>query len=227
MNEDMQNGKHGMLRFNVYNRLRDDILNQVYKKGEALTESKLTNDLGVSRTPVREAFVQLQIDGLVDAIPNKGVVVRGLNIVDIQDMYDIRAFIEGIAAKRACENMSDVKLKELEKQLLMEEEFTKHKDFQGFQLSDTDFHDIISKSSNSKIFENMLLSMIQYTRIARTQSLSTGERAQNALNEHYAIYKAMKERESIKAKELMERHVGNAKKSFIKTLIEKENKNDG
>lgn len=223
----MQSGKHGMLRFNVYNRLRDDILNQVYKKGEALTESKLTKDLGVSRTPVREAFVQLQIDGLVDAIPNKGVIVRGLNIVDIQDMYDIRAFIEGIATKRACDNISDERLKELEELLSKEEGFTRHKDYQGFQLSDTDFHDIISKSSNSRIFENMLLSMIQYTRIARTKSLSTGERAQDALNEHYAIFKAMKEHKPVKAKEMMERHVGNAKESFIRTLIEKEKKNDG
>ncbi len=219
----MQSDKHGMLRFNVYNRLRDDILNNIYKKGEALTESKLTNDLGVSRTPVREAFVQLQIDGLVDAIPNKGVIVRGLSVQDTQDMYEIRAFIEGIAAKRACENITSDKLIKLVDAINKEKEYTEIKDFQAFQLSDFEFHDIIIKSSNSKIFENMLTSMIQYTRIARVKSLSLDGRAEKAIAEHQAIYEAMMNHNPVFAKELMEKHVRNAKESFVKTLIEKEN----
>lgn len=223
----MQNGPHGMLRFNVYNRLRDDILNQVYKKGEALTESRITNDLGVSRTPVREAFVQLQIDGLVDAIPNKGVVVRGLSILDIQDMYDIRAFIEGIAAKRACENMDDQNLSKLLESINKEKEYTLKKDFQAFQSSDYEFHDVIKKSSNSRIFENMLTSMIQFTRIARVKSLSLEGRALQAVNEHLAIYEAMRNHNSKDAKNLMELHIKNAKESFIKTLLEEERKYDG
>ncbi len=219
----MHNGKHGMLRFTVYNRLRDDILNQIYKKGEALTESKITKDLGVSRTPVRESFVQLQLDGLVDAIPNKGVIVRGLSIMDTQDMYDIRAYIEGIATKRACENITDEKLDQLKDAISKEEEYTGHKDYQGFQSADYQFHDLIVKSSNSRIFENMLITMIQYTRIARVKSLSLEGRAQESINEHQAIYQAIKNHEANQAKELMEKHIRNAKESFIKTLLTKEN----
>lgn len=223
----MHSGKHGMLRFTVYNRLRDDILNKVYKKGEALTESKITKDLGVSRTPVREAFVQLQIDGLVEGIPNKGVIVRGLSILDTQDMYDIRAYIEGTAAKRACENITSEKLIKLEEAIQKEKEYTRLKDYQGFQTSDFEFHDVIIKSSNSRIFENMLTSMIQYTRIARVKSLSLDGRAQEAINEHQAIYEAMRSHNSSQAKELMEKHVKNAKESFIKTIIEEENEKNG
>lgn len=218
----MNNGKHGMLRFTVYNRLRDDILSQIYKKGEALTESKVTRDLGVSRTPVREAFVQLQLDGLVDAIPNKGVIVRGLSIMDTQDMYDIRAYIEGIATKRACENITPEKLAVLSEAIRNVEEYTKQKDYQGFQKADYEFHDAIVKASNSRIFENMLITMIQYTRIARVKSLSSDGRAPEALGEHKAIYDAIESRDADKAKELMERHIRNAKESFIKTLINKE-----
>lgn len=224
----MHSGKHGMLRFTVYNRLRDDILNQIYKKGEALTESKITKDLGVSRTPVREAFVQLQLDGLVDAIPNKGVVVRGLSIMDTQDMYDIRGYIEGIATKRACENITAEKMERLLEAISKEEEYTKQKDYQGFQKTDYEFHDLIVKSSNSRIFENMLTTMIQYTRIARVRSLSLEGRAQKAINEHRAIYKAIQERDANQAKERMEKHIRNAKESFIETLLTKESKeNDG
>ncbi|MHB8963740.1 MAG: GntR family transcriptional regulator, partial [Saccharofermentanales bacterium] len=98
----MQTVKHGMLRVDVYNQIRDNILNQTYVQGEALTESRVSVSLGVSRTPVREAFAQLNMDGLVDSVPNKGVIVRGLDLQDIKDMYDIRAYIEGVAARRAC-----------------------------------------------------------------------------------------------------------------------------
>ncbi len=219
----MDTRKHGMLRFTVYNRLRDDILNQVYKKGEALTESKITKDLEVSRTPVREAFVQLSLDGLVDATPNKGVIVRGLDMIDIQDMYDIRAHIEGIATKRACENITPEKLAKLQAAIDKEIELTKQKDFQGFQLIDYEFHDTIVKSSNSKIFENMLMTMIQYTRIARVRALSMEGRAKQSIREHQAIYRAIKNRDPAEAKRQMEKHIRNAKESFIKTLLKKEN----
>lgn len=212
-----------MLRINVYNRLRDDILNQIYQAGESLTESRITQDLGVSRTPVREAFAQLQKDGLVDSIPNKGVIVRGLSLLDIQDMYDMRACIEGIAAKRACEEMTEENLVLLQDALKKEEICTQEKDYHGFQTSDFDFHNAIIKSSNSRIFENLLISMLQYTRIARTRSLSSGSRAKQVLEEHDAIYDAIKKRDPALAKKRMELHVINAKESFTKTLIEREN----
>lgn len=219
----MQSVKHGMLRFNVYNRLRDDILTQVYKKGEALTEAKITKDLGVSRTPVREAFVQLQIDGLVDAIPNKGLVVRGLNNNDIQDMYDIRTYIETIAVNRVCENITKENLEILEKVLQLEKTYIKTKDYLNFQKSDLDFHSVIIKSSDSRIIENLLSSIMQYTRLARTKSLASGTRIQESLDEHTAIYNAIKNNDKVQAQELMEMHIKKAKEKFMKTMFEKEN----
>jgi DNA-binding GntR family transcriptional regulator len=212
-----------MLRFNVYNRLRDDILTQVYKKGEALTEAKITKDLGVSRTPVREAFVQLQIDGLVDAIPNKGIIVRGLNNNDIQDMYDIRAHIETIAVNRVCENITKENLEILEKVLQLEMTYIKTKDYLNFQKSDLDFHSVIIRSSDSKIIENLLSSIMQYTRLARTKSLASGSRIQESYDEHTAIYNAIKRNDKDQAQALMEMHIKKAKEKFMKTMFEKEN----
>jgi DNA-binding GntR family transcriptional regulator len=219
----MQKVKHGMLRVDVYNRIRDNILNHMYREGEALTESRISSSLGVSRTPVREAFAQLNMDGLVDSVPNKGVIVRGLHVQDIKDMYDIRAYVEGIAARRACENITGSALADIREVLGREEQFTEAKDINGVQLSDFEFHDAIIQSSGSRVLENLLISMMQHTRIARVRSLSSGTRTTQALREHYAIYNAINDRDSDRAQRTMEEHVRSAKESFIKTLIEKEN----
>ena len=83
------------------------------------------------------------LDGLVDAIRTKASSYAALSIIDIQDMYDIRAHIEGIATKRACENITEEKLQKLHEIIRKEEEYTEQKDYQSFQSADYDFHDLI------------------------------------------------------------------------------------
>jgi len=219
----MQNIKHGMLREDIYKKLRDHILNQDYKIGEALIECKITKDMGVSRTPVREAFAQLYADGLVDFIPNKGVRVRGLTKKDIEDMYDIRSYIESISSLRASQTIKEFDIENLEKILAEENIFIKNNNFQQFIKTDFDFHYGIIKLSDSRIYENLLTSMMEYTKSARKNSISIGSRAKKAYEEHISILKAIKNRDTLNAPELMKIHIMNAKKSFINNMFEKEN----
>ena len=78
------------LRIQVFNTLEDAILNGSYKEGDSLNELRLSKSLGVSRTPVREALMQLELEGLVKNIPNKGAVVVGVSEQDVEDIYEIR-----------------------------------------------------------------------------------------------------------------------------------------
>ena len=87
------------LRIQVFNALEDAILNGSYKEGDSLNELRLSKSLGVSRTPVREALMQLELEGLVKNIPNKGAVVVGVSEQDVEDIYEIRIRIEGIGRK--------------------------------------------------------------------------------------------------------------------------------
>ncbi len=89
------------LRRRVFAILEEAVLNGKYKNGESLTESRLAGELGVSRTPIREALTQLENEGLVQLVPNKGAVVTGISPKDIQDIYTIRIMIEGLAARWA------------------------------------------------------------------------------------------------------------------------------
>ena len=90
------------LRGRVYSKLRDDILSGKYSEHEELRELAIGEELGVSRTPVREAFRQLELEGLIQIIPNKGAYVTGITEKDVKDIYMIRSLLEGLCARWAC-----------------------------------------------------------------------------------------------------------------------------
>ena len=96
------------LRGRVFQKLRDDILNGKYKENDELREVAIGEELGVSRTPVREAFRQLELEGLIRIVPNKGAYVTGITSKDVEDIYMIRALLEGLCAKWATEHMVTV-----------------------------------------------------------------------------------------------------------------------
>ena len=85
----------------IFNRIRDDILSGNYTPGEELKEATLGKQLGVSRTPVREALRQLDLEGLVEIAPNRGAKVIGISRKDVEDIYHMRARLEGLAANKS------------------------------------------------------------------------------------------------------------------------------
>ena len=82
----------------VFQKIRDNILNGTYKENDELRETAIGKELGVSRTPVREALRQLELEGLVTIIPNRGAYVSGISHKDIWDIYKIRSMLEGLCA---------------------------------------------------------------------------------------------------------------------------------
>lgn len=109
------------LRGRVFTEIREAILSGKYEEGEELREVNIGKDLGVSRTPVREALRQLELEGLVRVIPNKGAYVTGITSKDIQDIFVIRSYLEGLAAAWACEHISEEQLAELEENVYLSE----------------------------------------------------------------------------------------------------------
>ena len=93
------------LRGRVFQKLREDILSGKYKEHEELKEVAIGEELGVSRTPVREAFRQLELEGLIRIVPNKGAYVTGITAKDVKDIYMIRSLLEGLCARLATEKI--------------------------------------------------------------------------------------------------------------------------
>ena len=103
----LESTSHGSLGNKIFNVLRDKILNEEYTKGQKLNEVALARQLNISRTPIREALKQLELEGLVKSIPNKGVYVLGFSHRDIDDMLEIRYALEGLAIQLAIERIDD------------------------------------------------------------------------------------------------------------------------
>ena len=131
------------LRGRVYHKIRDDILNGVYKDNEELREVAIGEELGVSRTPVREAFRQLELEGLIQIIPNKGAYVTGITVKDVQDIYMMRSKLEGLAARWAVENISDEQMNEMEENIYLSEFHSSKGHMEQIANLDNRFHEIL------------------------------------------------------------------------------------
>ena len=173
------------LRGRVFRHLREDILNGVYKNHEELREVTIGEELGVSRTPVREALRQLELEGLVTIIPNKGAYVTAITRKDVKDIYKIRSQLEGLCANWATKYITDAQMSEM----------------------DGKFHKILYEASNSRILEHVLTDFHKYVQLARTMSIEAPERAEKSIEEHREILEAIKAKDAAKAEQLANEHI--------------------
>ena len=114
----MENHKHKSISLSeqIFEKLENDILIGKYSRGEVLTEVKLSEELGVSRTPIREALHRLAAEYIIEET-SKGSVVIGISEADVKDIFDIRLKIEGLAAAACAKNITDEQLSELKETL--------------------------------------------------------------------------------------------------------------
>ena len=207
-----ESGDKYSLRGKVYDRIREDILNGVYKEHEELKEATLGKMMDVSRTPVREALRQLELEGLVEIIPNKGARVTGITKKDIDDIYQIRYLLEGLSARWATEYITEEQIEKMEETLYLTEFHAKKGNFTQVYELDSQFHELMYEASGSKMLNHILTDFHMYvTRIRRT-SLALDNRSKNSTEEHRAILDAIKARDAQKAEECAHNHV----KSTIK-----------
>jgi len=200
----------------IFNVLRDNILEGKYVHDEKLIEVKLAQELGVSRTPVREALKQLELEGLVENIPNKGVVVKGISKQDISDIYTIRLAIEGIAVEWAMERMSEEDVEKLKEIYELMEFYTLKKDYLKISELNTQFHEVIYKATKSRYLEQVLKDFQYYIKTTRNKSLRTPGRLESALEEHKEILDAFITKDPKKAREVLENHIDISKLNALK-----------
>ena len=145
-----------LLSSQVYRRIRDGILSGKYAVETELKEKAIGDELGVSRTPVREALRQLELEGLVSIIPNKGAYVVGVSLEDIHDIYEIRSLLEGLCAKWAAKNITPELLTELEENICLSEFHESKQNFEQMVSLDNRFHEILYEASGSRELKKVL-----------------------------------------------------------------------
>lgn len=197
----------------IFDRIREEILNNKYKVGEKIVEAKLAEELGVSRTPVREALKQLELDGLVENIPNRGVVVKGITTQDIADIYTIRMEIEGIAARWCVERMDETHIDTLKEIFELMEFYTFKKDVDKCFELNTKFHETIYMATKSRYLEHVLKDFQIFMKATRIKSLKTEGRMEDSLEEHKLILEALVNKDVPLAVERIKNHINNSRKN--------------
>lgn len=223
---DMLPHEQHSLRFRVFEYIREDILNGRYKPGDSLVETKLAEEIGVSRTPIREAIRQLELEGLVTFYPNKGVFVTGITEQDVHDIYTIRSMIEGLAARWAARRADENELGQLEETVELMEYYTRKNDLEQVSRLDTRFHDLIYSSCKSKFIKHTLSSLLKYVWRARLGSLKVPKRAQISLREHREILEAIIQKDAERAEKLMLDHISHASHNLHTSYLDEENKTE-
>lgn len=217
MEEDVKEGTSDKysLRGRVFSRLREDILNGKYDEGVELREIAIGEELGVSRTPVREAFRQLELEGLIKIIPNKGAYVVGISDKDVRDIYILRSRLEGLAARWAVDHITEEQMEEMEENVYLAKFHTeKGHNEQIFEL-DNRFHELLYEASGSKILEHQLKDYHQYVLRIRKKTLASAKRGTQSNLEHEAILEAIKNKNAEDAERLAHEHMINAYKNMI------------
>lgn len=210
------------LRIRVFNAIENAILNGEYKDGDSLNELRLSKELGVSRTPVREALMQLELEGLVRNIPNKGAVVVGVTEQDTHDIYEIRVRIEGLAARLCAENITEDELHALEQIVDLQEFYLLKNDTGQIWKLDGDFHKIIYDASRSRPLRFTLSNFHNYIKKARDISVQTEGRAEKTVAEHRAILDAIKQHNGDLAEQLTAKHITNAEDNLFENVMKKD-----
>lgn len=200
---------------NVYNAIEEKIISGEYKSGEQITEMRLSSELGVSRTPVREALAMLEKDGLIELIPNKGAVVRGISESDLVDIYAIRERLEGLCALLCAERIDDKGQRELSDIVELSEFYLSKGDAEKLSELDSRFHACIYAHCGSRMLQKILSDLHRAIGAYRRRSIENPERTSKSVAEHRRIYEAIKDNDSALSEELMSQHINAALKNLL------------
>jgi len=210
------------LREIVLDALREAIISGVLEPGERLMEIQLAEEMGVSRTPVREAIRKLELEGFVIMIPRKGAYVAGVSHKDVKDVFEIRAALEGLAAGLAAQKVTQEEIEQIELALHYEREPAS---LEEMVQSDTDFHALLYKASRNERLIQILGNLREQIQRFRTTSLAVPGRVKNAIQEHKALADAIARNDVEDAQRLAAAHIENAANVMFESLRNKSGDN--
>lgn len=207
------------LRDVVFENLRTAILDGNLKAGQRLMEVQLAEQLGVSRTPIREAIRKLELEGLVVMLPRKGAYVANMSFKDLIDVLEIRATLEGLAASLATERRSDDDVVELEKLAKEFETCVREADVEGVLKKDVDFHEKIFLMANNKKLYQLITSLWEQVHRFRVTYVSNYDASLSLVDEHNRILEAIKAGDTELAKKYATEHIELAEQFFMENSI--------
>ncbi|WP_420004374.1 GntR family transcriptional regulator [Arenibacterium sp. LLYu02] len=203
----------------AYRQLLDEIRDGGLMPGDRLRETELATRLGVSRTPIREAIRQLEADGLVAHVPRIGASVRQLDYAEVMELYEMRAVLEGTAARLAARAASEVEMQEL---IVLNDQLAEAGNSPEAARLNRIFHATLLDAAKNRFLSRSMLSLQKALLILGPSQLSNTARSTEAVEEHRRIMVALAARDGAAAEVEMRAHIEAAQRMRIRSLRERD-----
>ncbi len=214
--------RHQTLREKILEKIREDILKGNLRPGEKVAEPELAANFGISRTPIREAFRQLESEGYLTVIPRKGAVVASLSERDVAEFYAIKSILEGYAARIAAERLSEKDLERLEAINERLEKLAKEGDVKTFFRVHNEFHELFIKAAGNDKLGDLITQLVMKFNRPRLASLSLPGRMEISVQEHRKIIEAFRHKDGEKADNLVRKTAAIGGQVLIQSIAQEE-----
>lgn len=198
--------KHLTLREKILENIRDAIVSGTLKAGSRVSEPELAERYGISRTPIREAFRQLESEGYLTVIPRRGAIVSEYSPKDVEEFYAIKSIMEGYAARRACEKLSKKDLDRLQAINNKLAELARIGDIKHFFKVHSDFHELFIKAADNEKLHELIAGLVTKFQRLRFTSLSLPGRMEISVQEHEKIIDAFRNKDADLAETLVRKN---------------------
>ncbi|MCS7280856.1 MAG: GntR family transcriptional regulator [Desulfobacterota bacterium] len=212
------------LREQVYKKLKESILDGTFEAHKRLIEEKLADQLGTSRTPVREAIQKLEKEGLIYRLPKGGFAVSSISDDDIEEVFEIRSILEGYAGYLATKRITQEELTSLEEIVKKGEESLRKNDFEALVKLNTEFHDRLYRASKSKLLYRIINDLKDFIYRFRVVIFRHRPLVEISLKDHREMIELMKTGSAKKVESLIRKHIIRGKKLVKKALKEETKK---
>lgn len=206
------------LRELVCENIRQAIIDGTFSPGERLMEIQLADEMGVSRTPVREAIRKLELEGFVVMIPRRGTYVADISIRDITEIYEMRTCLDVLSAGLAAERITDEELEALNRLLVEIGQYIAENNMEKIVEADTAFHDILYQASRNERLRSIINNLREQLTGIRGRSMSYPGRLVETMDEHRALVDSIAARDVERAQNAARVHIENAEHTLMKSL---------
>lgn len=206
------------LREVVCETLRDAIRKGILRPGERLMEIQLAEELGVSRTPVREAIRKLELEGYVIMMPRRGTYVANLSIRDVNEVFEIRTSLDSLASGLAAERITDEELESLQRLLVLISEYIESNNMEKIVETDMQFHDLLYQASRNTRLVGIIYNLREQLTRFRSTSMSFPGRLKATLDEHRQIVEAIAQGDVKAAQHAAEYHMEKSEQTLLQSM---------
>jgi len=194
-----------LLKEQAYEIIKEGIINSFYKPGDELRETTLSEEIGMSKTPIREALIQLENEGFVQIRPFRGAIVTEISIEDVVKLYEFRQVIEKHTIKIATHTLTEEEIKYLRKQILLMELALQDGSFNEYDVAHNNFHFMLISKAKNKWINKALVNMEDY--VKRVRNAIIKEEPISFIDDYEQLLRAFEQKDAQMASKLIEQHL--------------------